>query len=87
MDLNTCYSPSKLNRYVAIPLDVGSRVKGPQTAQDAWTCEVCSTTEGNTHGWDRCMVCNRPKGTWLCECGHLNPKTATECETCGRNKK
>jgi len=87
MDLETCYSPPERLQYTRVTLGVGSKVKGPQTAQTPWTCEVCNTTEGNTLGWERCMVCNRVKGTWLCECGHLNPKTAKECETCGRNKK
>lgn len=49
-------------------------------------CHVCGQTTGNTMDWSACVVCNEPRGTWPCECGHCNPAKATECETCGRPK-
>jgi predicted RNA-binding Zn-ribbon protein involved in translation (DUF1610 family) len=50
----------------------------------AWLCDLCGEYENNAREWDRCMMCNESRGTWLCEvCAHRNPPTTHTCESCG----
>ena len=53
-----------------------------------WLCEVCGEHDNNRGDWGRCVVCNRTRGTWLCQrCGKVNRKKAESCAYCGGAKR
>ena len=53
------------------------------TGNKPWYCGTCGDRNEDR---EFCGTCSTQRGKWQCGCGHLNPKHADDCESCGNTK-
>lgn len=63
--------------------DEGATLVAYLEGHNVWDCGRCGEVNKNR---EFCGICSARRGEWGCDCGHLNPKDAEECESCGREK-